>query len=61
MGFLTDIIKKIQAEEMSEYFSPAKKSRVENPEEGDITLDETQDREAGLFHPKQHVLELDCL
>ena len=56
MGFLSDFIKKIQANEISDYKSPSKQIRVET--EGNTTTDGgTLDREAGLFHPKQRVLE----
>ena len=56
MGLLTNYIKELQYEEIAKYDTPTKKSRVEN-EVGDSSSEATQDREAGLFHPKQQVLE----
>ena len=56
MGLLTNYIKDIQYDEISKYDTPTKKSRVEN-NDGDTSPEATQDKEAGLFHPKQQVLE----
>lgn len=59
MGYLTNVIKTIQTEEIADYQSPSKKARVDTV--GDTEPDDlnagTQDREGGLFHPKQRVLE----